>query len=260
MQAKTLTFNAGWGWLRAGFQLYRKNPPLLAMLTFAYWIVLLSLQLVPGIGPVVASVLMPALSVGMMAACREIAAGKVALPLVLFSGLRGEARRTLLILGVAYLVYSMLVVTGTSLVDGGVFLAALMSEQGLDENAIAAGTYLPAAWFITLGMIPAIMAWWYAPVLAAWHGLGVGKALFFSWIASWRNMWAFTGYGLALLLFTLILPVFALSFLLGLWPQGAQMLLSLLLIPLLLLLAPSVFASFYISYVDVFSEGADVDA
>lgn len=64
MQAKTLTFNAGWGWLRAGFELYRKNPPLLAMLTFSYWIVLLSLQLVPGIGPVVASVLMPALSVG----------------------------------------------------------------------------------------------------------------------------------------------------------------------------------------------------
>jgi hypothetical protein len=35
------------------------------------------------------------------------------------------------------------------------------------------------------------MAYWYAPVLAGWHGLSPAKALFFSFVACLRNWRAF---------------------------------------------------------------------
>ena len=82
-------------------------------------------------------------------------------------------------------------------------------------------------------MAPVLMAWWFAPVLAAWHRLGVGKALFFSFIACWMNWRPFLVYGLGLLIVAGILP----GVLLGI---------------LLLVIAPTIFASFYASYRDIF--------
>jgi hypothetical protein len=35
------------------------------------------------------------------------------------------------------------------------------------------------------------MVTWFAPQLVAWHGQPVGKALFFSFFACWRNRWPF---------------------------------------------------------------------
>jgi hypothetical protein len=48
-------------------------------------------------------------------------------------------------------------------------------------------------------MTPVMMAYWFAPVLAAWHCLGVG-ALFFSFVACWLNWRPFLAYGAGLLL------------------------------------------------------------
>ncbi|MDP0995369.1 hypothetical protein, partial [Klebsiella pneumoniae] len=39
--------------------------------------------------------------------------------------------------------------------------------------------------------IPVAVLFWFAPLLVAWHGIPVGKALFFSWMAVWRNRAAF---------------------------------------------------------------------
>jgi hypothetical protein len=45
--------------------------------------------------------------------------------------------------------------------------------------------------------LPIAMITWYAPMLIAWHGLPIGKAVFFSLVAVWRNRAAFAIYGLA---------------------------------------------------------------
>ena len=39
-------------------------------------------------------------------------------------------------------------------------------------------------------LLPILMVTWFAQ-LVAWHGQPVGKALFFSFFACWRNRWPF---------------------------------------------------------------------
>ena len=47
MQVQTLPAAAGWRWLGAGFAIFRRNPPLLAMLIVCYWLTVLFLNIVP---------------------------------------------------------------------------------------------------------------------------------------------------------------------------------------------------------------------
>ncbi len=48
-----------------------------------------------------------------------------------------------------------------------------------------------------LAYLPVALLMWYAPMLVAWHGVPVGKALFFSLVGVWRNRAAFAVYGVA---------------------------------------------------------------
>ena len=45
---------------------------------------------------------------------------------------------------------------------------------------------------------PILMLTWFAPQLIAWHRYPVGKAMFFSLFACWRNRWPFLVLGIAL--------------------------------------------------------------
>jgi hypothetical protein len=108
------------------------------------------------------------------------------------------------------------------------------------------------ATIVILLLAPVLMAYWFAPVLAAWHGLSVGKALFFSLMACWINWRAFLTYGIALALVAAVLPGVVLAVLLLIFPGAANFLTALVTVPAMLVLAPIVFASFYVSYRDVF--------
>ena len=104
---------------------------------------------------------------------------------------------------------------------------------------------------------PLLMAFWFAPLLAAWDGVGAAKSLFFSFVASWRNWRAFTVYGLALALVGVAVPAALLLFA-GLVSQYLQAVLSTALRMLLVfVLAPTMVASIYLSYRDVFAPMPD---
>ena len=51
----------------------------------------------------------------------------------------------------------------------------------------------------TLGSTPLMMAYWFAPLLAGWGRVSAVKAMFFSFVACWRNWRAFFAYGLSLI-------------------------------------------------------------
>ncbi|QKV58133.1 MAG: hypothetical protein HT580_13840 [Dechloromonas sp.] len=72
MQVQTLPAASGWAWLSAGFAIFRRNPPLLAMLVITYWLTVLILNILPVIGAVAASLIIPGLSVGLMQAARDL--------------------------------------------------------------------------------------------------------------------------------------------------------------------------------------------
>ncbi|MGH8689934.1 MAG: BPSS1780 family membrane protein, partial [Burkholderiales bacterium] len=90
---------------------------------------------------------------------------------------------------------------------------------------------------------------WFAPPLAAWHATGAPKALFFSFFACLMNWRAFLAYGAITALVALVLPFLVLSILMLASLKAPVMA---LVFPILLLLLPTLFASFYVSYRDVF--------
>ena len=77
-----------------------------------------------------------------------------------------------------------------------------------------------------IAYLPILMVTWFAPQLVAWHGQPVGKALFFSFFACWRNRWPFLMLAAALfaLSFGVIFIVTQLLQAFGASPQLASML------------------------------------
>ena len=121
----------------------------------------------------------------------------------------------------------------------------LDSPDFMSAAAAAAALYLPV-----------MLAFWFAPPLASWHGTGAAKALFFSFAAAMMNWRAFLAYGAVMALATLLVPL-ALAWLLALATGGASTLPpAMLAFPLVIVLLPTVFASFYASYRDVFGYDA----
>lgn len=239
----------GWRWVSEGFALFRRNPGVLALMVVGYWFILGAVNLVPVLGGVVATLLVPALSVGVLTACRTIDTRHTALPHLLFAGLR-QRPGPLIALGGLNFLASLLVLSLVSLLDGGTLMRWMTTGVRPDPEEL--GGLAGAAQVGLAIYVPVFMAFWYAPQLVAWHGHSLGKALFFSFFACLRNWRAFLVYGLTLILVGGVLPGLVVSLL----PDQAG-LAVLFSVPFLMAMAPIFFASFYLSYRDVFVEADD---
>src|SRR2546425_10488327 len=93
MQARIVGIQRGARWLGEGWQLFRGAPLGWLAMVLAYWLLMTFASLLPLVGVVIAPVLVPAFSVGFMAAARAGGGGQrpqLALP---FAGLRAAAHR-----------------------------------------------------------------------------------------------------------------------------------------------------------------------
>ena len=251
MQALKLPARRGWLWLAGGFALFRKNPPLLTMLVVSYWMLVAIINLIPVVGAIAATLCIPAFSVSLMNACRELDQGRPIGPALLFSGFR-ENLKELLMLGGLYLGATITILGVSAMADGGILMQMMLGGVSPSEEALASGQFLAATQLALILLTPLMMAYWYAPVLAAWHGFPVGKALFFSFVACLRNWRAFIAYAAAMIVFGGLVPGILLGLLAALAPESVSFFAALFSVPLLLILAPVLFASFYVSYRDVF--------
>ena len=245
MQALILPARRGWRWIVEGHQIYSKNRMMLSVLVFGYWLLMMAVNSVPLIGQIVATICLPALSVSLMNACRRIEQNEALTPQLLFSGF-SEHLRTLLILGGIYMVAALAIFSATMLADGGT-LFRLFVVGGQSDEVPAPGSIMLAAQVATVLFLPLVMAYWYAPVLAAWHGYSATKSLFFSLVACLRNWRAFLVYSLGLLGCGIVLLIVASSVSAAFSGAGR---LSLLVVSFVGM--PIVYASFYVSYRDVF--------
>jgi hypothetical protein len=251
MQALKLPARRGWLWLAGGFAIFRKNPPMLTFLVASYWILAAIISLIPVIGAIVATLCIPAFSVSLMNACRELEQERPISPALLFSGFR-ENPRALLTLGGVYLVATISILALSAIADDGLLMDKMLFGTPLSDETVGSPQFLAATHIALILLKPLVMAYWYAPALAAWHGLPAAKALFFSFVACLRNWRAFVAYGAAIMVFGALIPGIVLGLLAVLMPQSVIFFAELFSVPLLLILAPTLFASFYASYRDVF--------
>lgn len=241
----------GWLWLIKGFALFRKSPAMWLLLVLTYWIAMVLLGEIRYAGPVLSTVLLPAFSVSFMVMCAVLDRGGVLRPAHLWSGFHGHLP-TLILLGVLYLVSIGAVLVVASAADGGALLRWLVTGDEPPPEAIRDGSVSRALLLTAVASVPVMMAFWFAPILAAWNGMSAVKALFYSFFAGWRNWRAFLVYGAALALagiaFLLLFAAVVIA------TRGAVGTLRVLAPTFTLLSLPTVFASFYASYRDIFPE------
>ena len=238
MRAHVVSAAQGARWLATGWRLFRGAPFAWLAATLAYWFVMSLVSLVPLVGGAAALALVPAFTVGFMALARAAQAGTTLELALLFDGFLRHAR-VQLVLGVVYLAALAAVLWASAAADGGVLARWVLMGRRPSPDALDADATLLAAGLAAAAYLPVMLAFWFAPPLAAWNALGPGKALFFSFFACLLNWRAMLAYGAVAAVLTLPLPLA-----LGL---GAP-----LFVALLVLLLPVLFASFYASYDDVF--------
>lgn len=251
MRAQTLPPAAGWQWLLGGYAIFRRNPLMLGMLVLAYWFTVLFLNLLPVVGALAASLAIPGLSVGLMQAARDIDRGLQPGLQTLYGSMRQNGR-TLLALGALYLCCTLGIFGVSALVDGGDLLRFMLASNRAERAAVEDANFILPGLVVTALMIPLLMAYWFAPVLAAWHRLSVGKSLFFSFVACLLNWRPFLVFSIGLLLVAGILPGLLLGTVLLLFPGAANFATAVVVMPMLLVIAPVVYASFYACYRDIF--------
>jgi hypothetical protein len=251
MSARVVSFGRGARWLAEGWRLFRVAPFGWLGVVFAYWMLMSVASIVPYLGAVAAPLLVPAFSVGFMAAARGAAVGRpIALP-VLFAGFR-ERVGAQLALGALYTLGLAAVIAASALADDGALARWLLLGTGPDEAVLQSGRFSQALLVAMAVYTPLMLSFWFAPVLVAWHGFAPFKALFYSFFACLLNWRAFIAYGLAAAFAAGLLPWLALSALsLVLGERSPSPLL--LVLPLIMLLLPTFLASFYASYRDVFA-------
>lgn len=238
----------GWSWLLRGFELFRKNPPMWLFLVFAYSLALAVLHKIRYLGPSIAFALIPVFSVSFMFMCAVLERGGALHPVLLISGFR-TGRATLMVLGVLYLIATAAVLSLAALSDAGALLLWFLQGQPPSLETLQDPGFARGALIASLAVTPVMMAFWFAPVLVAWNRIGAAQSLFYSFFAVWRNWRAFLVYG-GVVTFAgsaLLMSVGLLALVMQADPNLAQSL-------TLVLTFPTLFASFYASYRDVFPE------
>ena len=93
--------------------------------------------------------------------------------------------------------------------------------------------------------IPVAVLFWFAPLLVAWHGIPVGKALFFSWMTVWRNRAAFIVYGVLVAILLIAVPLFIDALFAS---SGANNIAPIIATPYRILVMAVLYCSFYATY------------
>lgn len=257
---KQMTLATGWQWFKAGFVRYRRNPVLMVFWMMSYWTLLGLVGIVPVVGDLLVAALAPVLLVGVLAGCRALDSEDMPSFTLLFSGFRTRLQ-PLMGLGVLHFLLTLGVLGLTALVDGGVLLQ-IMARTTLGATGdttppdLDSLTVTPLI-IAMLVYVPVMMAFAYAPLLVAWRGFGVGKALFFSLVGSWRAWQGLLGLLLTILFFGVVVASLLMMLLMALGVSDTVVT-SLVVVPLMAVLAPTVLSAFLSSYNDILpdAEGA----
>lgn len=247
--SQTIGIRDGWLWFSAGFARYRRNPILMMFWVMTYWTMLGLVGLMPVVGDVLVAALAPVLMVGVLAGCRELDRDLMPSFTVMFSGL-GARLQPLMGLGLIHFALTIGALALTAFWDGGALLQYMArGTLGSPELPMPNPAEMSATGLIValLAYVPVLLAFAYAPLLVAWRNFGLGKALFFSLVASWRAWRGLIGFLAALVVFGILLPSLAMMLLVSLGLDDT-LVTSLVIVPIVAILAPTVVSGFYTSY------------
>ncbi|MBC5784206.1 hypothetical protein H8N03_14730 [Ramlibacter sp. USB13] len=241
MKLNIVPARTGIEWVKLGVKTFLKQPLALTGLFFMYMAVVLVISQLPVVGPVLGAMLVPAATLGLMAATAEAAAGRFPMPTVLVSAFRAgrQRARAMLVLGVIYTAGSVLASVLGALVVGESAATAVDAAPQVDARTL----------LVLLLHIPLVVLFWHAPALVHWHGVAPAKSLFFSAVACFRNFGAFVVYSLAWLAVFMAIGFFVST--VGMMLGGLAVARSIMM-PTVLILVAMFSTSLYFTFRDSF--------
>jgi hypothetical protein len=256
MKLKLVPARQGAVWVKLGIKTFFKQPLALAGLFFMFMALMSVATMVPLIGLPLAMTLLPAITLGVMAAAREATLGKFPMPLILLSGFRaGPVKlRAILTLGAIYAGGFLCAIGVSYLVDGGGFARMYLGGQAPTAEMMSSGHFQTAMWSFIGLHLPLSLLFWHAPALVYWQDLPAFKAMFFSIVACVRNFWALTVFALlwmAVMVGVVLLLITSANLF------NSPNLAGVMLFPGLLLVAAMFFTSLYFTYLDSFEAPAE---
>lgn len=241
MKLNIVPARTGITWVKLGIQTFFKQPLALAGLFFMYMAAATLASMIPLVGVVLALAIVPAATLGLMAATLEATKGRFPMPAILVSAFRaGKQRaRAMMVLGFLYAAACLLIVSVVPLFfDLPVSRESALAPEMQGVMLVIMALYLPIS-----------ILFWHAPALVHWHGVTPVKSLFFSAVVCFRNAGAYTLFGLTWMVVLMLIGL-AVSVLAGLLasPEAA----AALIMPAALLMAAMFSSSLYFTFRDSF--------
>ncbi len=252
MKLQIVSARTGVTWVKEGIRTFWRQPLALSGLFFVFLGVVSLTSLLPYVGAFSGLLLLPAMSMGLMAASRETVLGKFPMPSILFIGFREgplQSKRMLLT-GFCYAMLFCFILALSSLLDGGEFARMYLLGGEINESIANDNRFQEAVLFSFVLYLPLSALFWHAPALIHWHMQPVAKSLFFSIVACISNWRAFALFGLTWVL--IFITTSLLLSLISMLTDDGQLTLVLLL-PAMLMLSAMFFTSCYFSFRDCFS-------
>lgn len=237
MEIRSVDAGNGWYWIRDGFALFKQSPVIWIALFLIYLLIGVVLTFIPMVGSIVLNLLAPVFIAGFMLGCRALENGEELEINHLFIGFKQNTSQ-LITVGGLYLAGVIVIAGITFIFTGGSLLTAMGAHQHDIEHAgavalAAGGGMMFAALFILAALVPLMMAYWFAPILVVFYDMKAKDAMKTSFDACMKNVMPFLVYSLISmgLIFLAAIP-----FGLGLF-----------------MLIPTMTASLYASYKDIFN-------
>ncbi len=252
MKLNVVPAKTGSLWVRQGIRAFWKQPLALAGLFFMFMASMSILSIVPVLGGFLTLMMLPAASLGLMAATREVELGKFPMPFILAAGFRtgADGKRNMVVLGFIYALCFVGVMGLSTLMDGGDFAKLYLVGGSLEVETVMDPDFQNAMWLSLLLYLPLSLVFWHAPALTHWHAVPITKSLFFSTVACLSNWRAFLVFGL---MWSLIFLGTTLAITLIGSLMGDSEFAAMALLPAMLMLASMFFCSTYYSFKDCFT-------
>lgn len=236
IEARHVRGRQGLQWILSGFYLFRLSPFVWILLCFTLILIAATLELLPVLGKFIFTLISPVFMAGIMTGCRSLEQGSQLELGHLFLGFRKNTA-PLITVGGFYLIGQVLIIGVFMMIGGSALVDMLLYGKRFDEQELmeVMDNALSASLAGLLLTVPLMMAVWFAPLLVMFENMPPLIAIRKSFFACLKNIISFQIYMIVLV----ILLVLAIM------PYGLG----------LFLWIPTVFASIYVSYQDIFQSG-----
>jgi hypothetical protein len=220
----------GWTWIADGFGLFKKAPGIWIALVVILFVILVVLAFIPLLGAVATLLVVPVFVGGLLLGCRALQGGGELEVGHLFAGFKEHTGNLIVLGALAIGGWIIVMLPVVAIVGVGALLAALRGDAA---GIAALGGSFMLAWLVALALsIPIYMALWFAPALVVLRGMAPIEAIKESFLGCLKNILPFLVYSIVLMVLGIVAAI----------PLGLGW----------LVLGPTLIASVYVSYRDIY--------